>query len=89
MSAGDHKDIEYFRRWYRLLFGSAVALAAVGAPLLMQGAVALADGFSPSSSGASALNSILLFCLSGTPMALAALAWCRSQDFRRVIDTNA
>jgi hypothetical protein len=89
MSAGNHGDVEYFRRWYRLLFGSAVALAAVGAPLLMQGAVALADGFSSASTGTAALTSILLFGLSATPMALAALAWRRSQDFRRLIDTNA
>lgn len=89
MSAGDREDIEYFRRWHRLLSGSAVALAAVGAPLLMQGAVALADRFSSFSADSSALISVLLFGLSATPMALAALAWRRSQDFRRYIDTNA
>jgi hypothetical protein len=89
MSAANREDIEYFRHWYRLMFGSALALAAVGAPLLMQGAVALADGFSSAPPGPSALTSIVLFGLSATPMALAALAWRRSQYFRRFIDTNA
>jgi len=67
------------------MFLAAVTLAAVGAPLLMQGVVALVSGFSDSM-GHPVARGVGLFSLSALPMVLAWLAWRRTQDFQRFLD---
>jgi hypothetical protein len=62
-------------RTYRLLFATAVALAAVGAPLFMTGAVELAGGFSNSANAASFATHLLVFGGYALPMLLAWIAW--------------
>jgi hypothetical protein len=76
-----HEDVDHVRRSYRFMFLAAVTLAAVGAPLLMQGVVALVSGFSDSMG-----RGVGLFSLSALPMVLAWLAWRRTQDFQRFLD---
>jgi hypothetical protein len=70
------------------MFSASVCLAAVGAPLLMQGVVALVASFEGQSamSGGSIAWGFVLFALSAVPMALAWLAWRRTQVFQRFID---
>jgi hypothetical protein len=67
------------------MFFAAVGLAVVGAPLLMQGVVALVSGFSDSIDHP-VVRSLGIFSLSTLPMVLAWLAWRRTQDFQRFLD---
>lgn len=88
MSATDHENIEIARRNYRLLVGAAVTLAAVGAPVFMQGAVALATRLTapvPATDHTPA-EALGLFALSALPLVLAWLAWRGTQHFRRALD---
>jgi hypothetical protein len=70
------------------MFGTAITLALIGAPVFMQGAVALATDLAPPSDsvGGSAFGGLLIFALSGLPMVLSWLAWRRTEDFRRFLD---
>jgi hypothetical protein len=82
-SIAERKDAAHIRRSYRMMFAAAVCLAAIGAPLLMQGAVVLVMGIaSPHSSTFSPVQAIMLFGLSALPMALAWLAWRRAQGYQ-------
>jgi hypothetical protein len=70
-----------------LTFAAAVFLAAIGAPLLMQGTVAFVSALAnPQPGGSSPLQALLLFALSTVPMALAWFAWRRTQEFQSDID---
>lgn len=81
----DHReDMDHLRRSYRFAFFAAVILATVGAPLLMQGVVALVSGFSESI-GRPVIESLGLFSLSALPMVGAWFAWRRTQDFERFL----
>jgi hypothetical protein len=75
-------------RSYRFMFSASVCLAAIGAPLLMQGVVALVAGFEgPNAmSGGSIGRGLALFALSALPMTFAWLAWRRTQLFQQFID---
>ena len=85
--AADNKDIAQIRRAYRATFAASVCLAAIGAPLLMQGAVALVRGLIQARDAAGSLMpALLFFALSTVPMTLAALAWRRTQEFQAKID---
>ena len=67
------------------MFSASVCLAAIGAPLLMQGAVALVSGLTGAqpATHTSAVHGIVIFVLSGVPMVLAWIAWRRTQQFRQ------
>ena len=75
------------RRSYRILLASSIFLAAIGAPILMQGAVVFAQSLTPSAGGSSSiLYGFLIFALSATPLVLAGYAWKRTQGFMDVLD---
>jgi hypothetical protein len=87
MSVEGHKDVTRVRRAYRGAFAASVCLAAIGAPILMQGAVALVTGVTrPESAAGGLMHGLLLFGLSAIPMILAALAWRRTQSFQATLD---
>jgi uncharacterized membrane protein len=88
MPTDNREDVDHMRRSYRLAFFVAVALAVVGAPLLMQGVVALVTGFSDSI-GHPAVEGIALFSLSALPMLGAWFAWRRTQNFQRFLDQRS
>jgi hypothetical protein len=81
-------DATQLHRSYRFMFSASVCLAAIGAPLLMQGVVALVASFEGqgTTSGGSITHGFVLFALSAVPMTLAWLAWRRTQEFQRSID---
>lgn len=86
--ATDRQDVETARRAHRLLTAAAITLAAVGAPIFMQGAVALANELAPPtrSTVASPIEALLTFILSAAPLVLAWLAWRKTQRFRSSLD---
>jgi hypothetical protein len=88
MSAKDRDGVETARRNYRLLVGAAVTLAAVGAPIFMQGAVSLAMWFSAPIHPAydTPAEALGVFALSALPLMLAGLAWRGTQHFHRFLD---
>jgi len=81
-------DAERLRRSYRFMFSASVCLAAIGAPLLMQGAVALVGSLTGAQHAtlSSAVHGIVLFVLSGVPMVLAGVAWRRTQQFQEYME---
>jgi hypothetical protein len=87
-SASVPTNTAQLHRSYRFMFSASVSLAAIGAPLLMQGVVALVASFENQSatSGGSLVRGFVLFTLSAVPMTLAWLAWRRTQQFQRFID---
>jgi hypothetical protein len=72
------------------MFSASVCLAAIGAPLLMQGAVALVSGLTgaPHATLSSAAQGIAIFVLSGVPMVLAWVAWRRTQQFQQHMERH-
>lgn len=87
---GEQKDIARIRRVYRTAFAASVCLAVIGAPVFMQGTVALAIGIArPEASHASLIRGVVLFGLSVLPMALAALAWRLTQTYQQTLDGGA
>jgi len=70
------------------MFSASVCLAAIGAPLLMQGTVALVDSFSGAQRASfnSAVHGVAVFALSSVPMLLAWVAWRRTQVFQEHIE---
>ena len=90
VSAGEEKDLSRIRRAYRLTFAASVCLAAIGAPVLMQGTVALVEGITHPQPGEGAMiQGLVVFCLSGIPMMLAWFAWRRTKIFLRELDEGA
>jgi len=73
------------RRIYRALLASSIFLAAIGAPILMQGTVVFARTLWGGENG-SALQGVLILAASATPLALAGFAWKRTQDFSEMLD---
>lgn len=88
MSAARSEITETARRNYRLLVGAAVTMAAVGAPVFMQGAVGLATWLAAPvhPAGDSPAEALGAFALSALPLLLAWLAWRGTQYFRRYLD---
>jgi hypothetical protein len=68
-------------RTYRLLFGTAVVLATLGAPLFMTGAVALSEGVSHATDIVLFIRSVLVFVVYALPMASAWIAWKAARQF--------
>jgi hypothetical protein len=84
---GEQRDIARIRRVYRTTFAASVCLAAIGAPIFMQGTVALALGIAhPEPSHGSLIRGVLLFGLSLIPIALAAVAWKLTQTYQQTLD---
>ena len=81
-------DAEKLRRSYRFMFSASVCLAAIGAPLLMQGVVALVDSVSGSQRAtlSSVVQGVAVFVLSSVPMLLAWVAWKRTQQFQEHLE---
>ncbi|HEY5541370.1 MAG TPA: hypothetical protein VIL41_07950 [Coriobacteriia bacterium] len=71
-----------------MLFAATIFLAAIGAPLFMQGAVAFAHSLSGTAAGSvpSAVYGFGVLTLSSTPLALAGYTWKRTQGFLEVLD---
>jgi hypothetical protein len=78
------------RRSYRALFAATIILAAIGAPLFMQGSVTFAQSMSRASNGGSpsVFYGAGIFALSATPLGLAGYTWKRTQGFREVLDDD-
>lgn len=74
------EDQGRMRRSYRLLLAVSIFLAAIGAPILMQGAVVFAH--SVSEAPGEALWGFAIFALSATPLALAGYTWKRTHGFQ-------
>jgi hypothetical protein len=75
-------------RTYRLVFATAVALAAIGAPLFMTGAVELAGGLSNSTDTTSLAAHLLVFAGYALPMLLAWAAWRIVRDFEHAFGVH-
>lgn len=75
-------------RTYRLLFATAVALAAVGAPLFMTGAVALTEGLSESTGAASFMRHLAVFAAYALPMVFAWVAWRVARRFEHAFGAH-
>jgi hypothetical protein len=75
-------------RTYRLVFATAVALAAIGAPLFMTGAVGLAGGLSNSANTTSLAAHLLVFAGYALPMLLAWVAWGIVRDFEHAFGVH-
>ena len=88
MREPDRDSSERARRSYRRLLAASIFLAAIGAPILMQGAVFFAQSLSHAASGApsTALWGLGVFALSSTPLGLAGYTWRRTHGFQELID---
>lgn len=75
-------------RTYRLLFGTAVALAAIGAPLFMTGAVALAAGIPDPTDPASFVRQLVIFAAYALPMLSAWIAWAAARRFEHAFGAH-
>jgi hypothetical protein len=73
-----------------MLLAVSILLAAVGAPILMQGAVILAQSLTrvPAGTPASALSGLGIFALSATPLGLAGYTWRRTHGFQDIGDDD-
>ena len=81
------KDTAALRRTYRLAFASSVCLAAVGAPLLMEGTVSFVNALAkPDAPDGGLVRGLLLLGVSAIPMLLAWLAWRQTQGLQQSID---
>jgi hypothetical protein len=76
------RESEKLRRAYRTSFAASVCLAAIGAPLLMQGTVTLVRSLTAAPAASSPVHGFGLFLLSAMPMALAGLTWRRTRIFQ-------
>ena len=77
-------------RSYRVLFAISIFLAALGAPLLMQGTVMFASALAAGAAsdiGALARGAGLL-ALSASPLVLASYTWRRTQSIQDLLDES-
>jgi hypothetical protein len=80
-----HDEDDEARAWrsQRRLFSATILLAAIGAPLFMQGAVIFTQSITRIPTGpSSALWGLGVFALSATPLGLAAYTWRRHHGFQ-------
>ena len=77
------QDPSWHRRIYRALFTASVVLAAIGAPVLMLGAVYCAQGMS---SGMTARHGLAALALACTPLLLALVTWQGTQYLQSTLD---
>jgi hypothetical protein len=83
----DSQVHERHRKTYQVLLVIAVCLAVVGAPMLMEGAAALAKTFSQDSAQPHATAySFFRFAVAAAPMILAAYTWTRVKGLQRVLE---
>ena len=75
-------------RSYRLLLVASVSLAVIGAPVFMHGAVTLAQAVA-AAQPAGWSGAIVTFALCSTPLALAGVAWRRTEICRRAMEDHS
>jgi hypothetical protein len=81
-------DSKRMQRTYRMLLAASIILAAIGAPLLMQGAVFFTQTLThvPDGTQPSVLWALGVFALSSTPLGLAGYTWRRIRGFQDIPD---
>jgi len=78
---------ERHRKTYQMLLVIAICLAVIGAPMLMEGAVALVKGLTQGSADPQAVVvGLARFALGAAPMVLAAYTWAKVRGLERVLE---
>jgi len=77
---------ERHRKTYQMLLVIAVCLAVVGAPMLMDGAVALAKGLTEGLTPQAVAYGLARFAVGAAPMVLAAYTWGKVRGLERVLE---
>ena len=77
---------ERHRKTYQMLLVIAICLAVIGAPMLMDGAVALVKGLTEGSTPRAAAYGFVRFAVGAAPMVLAGYTWGKVRGLERVLE---